>query len=272
MPELPEVETVCRFIEPLIKGKIIQSINVPKNYKKALVKYNSKQLTKILKNSKVLSVTRRAKFIIINLSHGTLCVHLRMTGRLQTSINPKLDKKYVTAWINFNDQSKLYFRDTRKFGKIYFYENISALDQTLGVEPLSKNFTASLCHSLLNSKKGQLKPILLNQKIIAGIGNIYADEILWATKLHPQKRSGNLSMKKCAEICKHTKRILNKSIKDNGTTFQSFYFGDNATGDFANKLKVFDRTDKNCYRCKTKIIKIRVAQRGTHLCPKCQKL
>lgn len=271
MPELPEVETVARYINRRVRGKVFASVATPNNYRRALNKISSRRLSKILRGQKIKCVSRRAKYVVIELERGVLCVHLRMTGQLLTGQIGSAEKKYITACFKFRDGSQLLFHDVRKFGRIYYYEDLAHLDRKLGIEPLSTNFSPQVCHALLTARARQLKPLLLDQRVIAGIGNIYADEILWACKLNPSSPSNRLTKKDCKAICQATRRILNRSIKLNGTTFKSFYFGAGNSGEFASNLKVFDRTGEPCPRCRTAIIKLRVAQRGTHICPKCQK-
>ncbi len=272
MPELPEVETVVRYVRPRLVGKRIASLSLPANYKRVLSGLTEHQAQKILKQQKITGVERRAKLIVLQLERGLVCIHLRMTGELLLDRPSTKDLKYVTAQFKFNDRSSLWFKDVRKFGKIHYYADPADFHRRYGVEPLSQAFTSQACHAALTSTKRQIKPLLLDQTVIAGIGNIYADEILWASKIHPQQNAATLSSQQCAEICRHTRRILKKSITLNGTTFKTFYFGASETGDFVNFLKVFDRTGQACPRCRTCIEKIRVAQRGTHFCPKCQKL
>lgn len=271
MPELPEVETVVRYLRPKLEGQTITRAHLPKQYTKALHNYSLPDLNAAIKNRTILSVTRRAKYIVLNFDSGILCIHLRMTGRILLSPPTEADKKYITAWFTCADGSGIYFKDVRKFGRIYFYEDPTLFDAGLGVEPLSAAFSTTFCRTLFHSSKRAMKPLLLDQTKIAGIGNIYADEILWAAGIHPTRNSKTISDEESAAICSHTKRILRKSIKLNGTTFQSFYYGEEASGTFKAALKVFGRTGEACSRCTHTIIKIRVGQRGTHVCPHCQQ-
>lgn len=272
MPELPEVETVARCLDRQITGKQIVCLKVDKSYTRVLATHTPSQLERHLAHKTITGVSRRAKFVIINLTTGLLAVHLRMTGRLYTNVPEDTPLAHIRLSIRFSDGSHLYFQDVRKFGRVYYYDNLSPIDCRHGIEPLSSSFTSELLYELLRSKKRMMKPLLLDQRIIAGIGNIYADEALWAAKIHPMSTSVQVSQKKTIALHTAIQHILTESIKRNGTTFQSFYFGgDNTQGEFREQLNVFGRQGNPCPRCKTKIIKTVVAQRGTHLCPRCQR-
>lgn len=272
MPELPEVETVVNDIRPKILGKKISKIKLPSNYKRAIGNANLSSINKSISNSKIKAVKRRAKYIVLHLeSGGVLAVHLRMTGRLITKIN-KEDKKYVTLTLHFKDKSYLAFRDVRKFGRWDYFKKYEDLDNKLGVEPLEKDFNFVCLKNLCKSKKKRMKHLLLDQTIIAGLGNIYVDEALFAAGVHPESLSNKVPDENLKLLSLAIKRILKKSIKSSGTTFSSFYYGDSKKGNFEATLRVYGREGEPCKNCKGKITKIRVQQRGTHICKKCQKL
>ncbi len=163
-------------------------------------------------------------------------------------------------------------RNYRKFGRLYYYETLDFINQKLGVEPLSKHFTDEWLYQNLQNNKRQLKPLLLDQSFIAGLGNIYVDEALWFAKLHPQQIGSSISRKKSDILHSAIQRLLQTAIDNQGTTIINFYFGEGKKGNFREQLQVFGRQGKNCPRCKSVIEKIRVAQRGTHICPLCQKI
>lgn len=271
MPELPEVETVVRYLEPHLLGKRVVRVRLPKSYKQAVATHAPAALTRILKEQKIRAVSRRAKFIVLTLDSGFLCIHLRMTGRLFVGELDPAFRKHVTATVVFQDGSSLYFHDTRKFGRIYYYSDLDELEARLGVEPLSKDFRAELLYALLRSRSRMLKPLLLDQKVIAGLGNIYVDEALWRARLHPRRLSDGLNRKSSKALHQAIRAVLRESIRLNGTTFNSFYFGDGASGEFRTKLSVFGRQGEPCPRCAATIVKMKVAQRGTHICPRCQR-
>ncbi len=271
MPELPEVETVVRSIRPLVIGKTIKAVETAANYPKVLATHSPPDFNRLIVSQNILGVRRRGKYIIMELSSGYLLIHLRMTGRLLARLGPEDKSRHITATIIFSDGTKLYFKDYRKFGRFYYSESLDFLEEKLGVEPLEGNFTALWLITQLKKSNRKIKPLLLDQAFIAGLGNIYVDEALWAAKIHPQTSSGRIGATKIRKLHSAIREILLLSIEQNGTTIINFAFGDNSTGEFVNQLQVFDRKDRPCPRCQTSIIKIRVAQRGTYLCPKCQK-
>ena len=271
MPELPEVETVVRSIQPLVVGKTINAIETAANYPKVLATHTPSQFNKHVVGQTIKAVSRRGKYIVLQLENGFLLIHLRMTGRLLARLGPEDKSRHITATIVFSDRSKLYFKDYRKFGRFYYSESLAFLENKLGVEPLGDEFTAPWLISRLKDSKRKIKPLLLDQSFIAGLGNIYVDEALWAAKIHPETISNKISRNKTIMLHDAIQLILKQSIAKNGTTIINFKFGDGETGEFVNELKIFGRTGEPCPRCNTKIIKTRVAQRGTYLCPKCQK-
>ncbi|MCL4163452.1 UNVERIFIED_CONTAM: hypothetical protein GTU68_030656 [Idotea baltica] len=271
MPELPEVETVIRNIKPKIMGKKISKMELPNSYKRVLGGKTLSFFNKKIQKNRILDVTRRAKYIVLQLENGVIAIHLRMTGRLMTEIT-KEDKKYTSVKINFTDKSALFFRDVRKFGRFDFYNNFSELNNKLGVEPLSSDFNLIILKELCSKRKKRMKHFLLDQTLIAGLGNIYVDEALFAANIHPESLTNKIPTENLKKLCSAIKKILKKSIESNGTTFSSFYYGDNEKGSFESTLKVYGRTNKNCYKCKSKIVKLKVQQRGTHVCNECQTL
>ena len=270
MPELPEVETVVRFIRPNIVGKTIQTVTPQNNYDKVLETHTPCQFNKLIAGDSIIAVKRRGKYIVFNLDNGYLLIHLRMTGRLLLKLSKDDKPKHLTAIIHFKDKSSLYFKDYRKFGRLYYYETLDYINNKLGVEPLSKNFTENWLYIKLQKSKRQLKPLLLDQGFIAGLGNIYVDEALWFAKLHPQQIGSTVSRKKSNVLHGAIQRLLQTAINNQGTTIINFYFGEGKKSNFREQLQVFGRQDKNCLRCNSVIKKIRVAQRGTHICPRCQ--
>jgi formamidopyrimidine-DNA glycosylase len=272
MPELPEVETVVQNIKPKIIGKTILSIKPQNDYDKVIETHSPANFNNLTAGKRIVDVFRRGKYIALQLSKGYFFIHLRMTGRLMTELSQDDLQKHLTAIIHFKDGARLYFKDYRKFGRMYYYENMDFINNKLGVEPLSSDFTDKWLYDNLKETKRQLKPLLLDQSFIAGLGNIYVDEALWFAKLHPQQLGVSVTKKKSDLLHGAIQRLLNTAIENQGTTIINFYFGEGKTGNFREQLKVFNRQDQNCPRCDKKIIKIRVAQRGTHICLNCQKI
>tara|TARA_S200000501_G_scaffold378030_1_gene438754 strand:- start:4293 stop:5105 length:813 start_codon:yes stop_codon:yes gene_type:complete len=270
LPELPEVETVIRSITPkIIKQKII---GIKLNWDKTLYTHSESELNKSLKNKCISSVSRRGKYIIIHLQNRFLIIHLRMTGKLifqKKNIKPLQHSRFE---ILFNDKSKLIFTDIRKFGRIGYHENLNFLNNKLGLEPFSKNLNTKYLYNKLKLRPGPIKGTLLNQSIIAGIGNIYADEILFKIKVHPQIPAKTLNSKKLSELILATQSILKNAIDSMGTTIINFSFDKNSSGKYGSQLKVFNKNNEKCQSCSNYIKKIKCAGRGTHFCPHCQKL
>ncbi|MFH1853309.1 MAG: DNA-formamidopyrimidine glycosylase [Candidatus Neomarinimicrobiota bacterium] len=271
MPELPEVETVVRSIRPLIAGKTIAAVFTAANYPQVIATHSPQKFNRLVAGQSVVAVGRRGKYIVISLDTGFILIHLRMTGRLLSRLGENDKPQHVTITINFQDGSKLFFKDYRKFGRIYFTANADFLEEKLGVEPLSDKFTDKWLSTGLKQSSRKIKPLLLDQSFIAGLGNIYVDEALWTARIHPETSSKRISPSKVRQLHAAIQNILQRSIEQNGTTIINFAFGENSTGEFVNELMVFGRESQSCLRCGTTIIKIRVGQRGTHFCPKCQQ-
>ena len=212
---------------------------------------------------------RRGKYIIFTLGGGYVFVHLRMTGHLTTSVKFK-DRKYITAEMVFSDRSSLYFKDFRKFGRFGYSDNIKHVNQLVGVEPLSSVFSFQYLLRELKKYKRQIKPLLLNQGFICGLGNIYVDECLWMARIHPKTISNNLPKKNIEVLYSSIISVLNEAISLKGTTIINFNYAANRGGEFGQHLNVYGRAGQPCYRCKKTIKKIFVGQRGTCFCVNCQ--
>ncbi|MHB1864925.1 MAG: bifunctional DNA-formamidopyrimidine glycosylase/DNA-(apurinic or apyrimidinic site) lyase [Candidatus Saccharimonadales bacterium] len=288
MPELPEVETVRLGLANLITGKIVRSVNFDwsKSFPNELVKVN-----KYLYKAKIVKVNRRGKVLIIGLSSGySLLIHLKMTGQLvyrdklehfgaghpSDSLIGRLPDKSTRVTVNFKDGSKLFFNDQRKFGwmKLVKTADISNIQfiRTLGPEPLDPDFTwQNLKQRLMLRPRTAVKTALIDQKIIAGVGNIYADESLWLAKIHPMTAIKDLSIPKIKLLHKSLIAVLTLAIEKGGSTDRNYVNAKGQKGSYINIAKVFRREGQACIRCTHKIQKIRVAGRGTHYCPYCQR-
>ncbi len=268
MPELPEVETVANSVRKHILNKSFESIHL--NWKKTLENFTIDRFNVKAKNNPVIDVYRRGKYIIIAFDDCILAVHLRMTGKLYVVEELDVNKKHISLYLKFSNKYLL-FEDTRKFGRFYLYRNINYLDEKLGVEPLSDEFSEDWLLNNIKNRSRQIKPLLLDQSFIAGIGNIYADEALWYASIHPLSISSNLSKRKIKILREGIIKVLSESIKLGGTTIRDYTYDFSYVGSYAINLNVFGKEGHNCSRCNTIIIKNKVAQRGTHFCPKCQK-
>jgi len=166
---------------------------------------------------------------------------------------------------------QLVFEDTRKFGRFYYYTSGDFLDKKLGIEPLGEDFTAEWLIENLHCKKRMIKALLLDQRIIAGLGNIYVDECLWQSGIHPETKSNKIQKKNISTLCESIKNTLQSSIAAHGTTIVNFSYLNGRSGKFSNQLQIFGKDGQPCALCKTEIKKKQVAGRGTHYCPRCQK-
>jgi formamidopyrimidine-DNA glycosylase len=270
LPELPEVETVVRDLRPYLQGKKIKKLYLQPGASKTL-QGTIANFNKAVCNQKIISLERRAKYIILRLPVGFISVHLRMTGRLYGQRPQVKDLPFIRATFELSSGQKLYFQDVRRFGKIKYWPKSEPFEERLGVEPLSDQFTKEFLQQLLLKSSRQVKAFLLDQKSIVGLGNIYVDEALWRARIHPLRKTNNLNPKEIKDLWLAIRKVLQAGIDNCGTTFDSFYYGAEQMGKYAKLLKVFDRVGEKCQRCASEIIKIKVATRGTHICQKCQQ-
>ncbi|MCK4716328.1 MAG: bifunctional DNA-formamidopyrimidine glycosylase/DNA-(apurinic or apyrimidinic site) lyase [Candidatus Marinimicrobia bacterium] len=275
MPELPEVQIIVNdLINAGLIGKTITDAKV--FWKKTIALPSAEEFIQTISGQTISNIRRRAKYIIFDFQSGLhLLIHLRMSGKLQLiSPNTKPDK-HEHVILHFSDKFDLHFHNTRKFGRMYLINNPDLILGKLGPEPQADTFTAEIFKKRIQSKNRQLKPLLLDQTFIAGLGNIYVDEALWEAKLHPQQIASRLSGKKLEALYHAIRFVLQKGIDNLGTTLgngkSNFYSTGQRRGRNAEQLNVFHRTDQPCPRCNTSIVQIIVGQRSTHICPKCQK-
>jgi formamidopyrimidine-DNA glycosylase len=270
MPELPEVETVARALRPNLIGR--RMIGVRNTWPRHIDRPDLAELLARIQGSEITGVSRRGKFLLFPLDSGdTLIVHLRMSGHLSvTDSSEKADKHTHTVFL-LDDGHELRFRDTRKFGRVYLVDNLDEVVGKLGPEPLDDAFTADALHELIGGRKRVLKPLLLDQAFIAGIGNIYADEALFYAGLHPQRRSDTLSADDVARLHKAIQEVLQLGIEREGASISSYRKPDGEKGSMQGDVAVFRRTGESCYNCGSPIQRIVLGGRSTHFCPSCQK-
>lgn len=264
MPELPEVETIARSLEPELIGKTILDANV--FWARTLATPTVRKFKEQIKGQKIMGVSRRAKYLIIQLKSYNLLIHLRMSGDLLLRDSKIKPEKHDRLTLTLSGNSYLAFNDTRKFGRVWLTDESESVLGKLGPEPLEKGFTAEWLHQNLNARKRQLKPLLLDQTFIAGLGNIYTDECLNIAKLHPLSMSNTVNQKQAEALHKAIRAVLKEGIRRNGASIDWVYRG----GDYQNHFRVYDQQGKPCVSCGTIIQKFTVGQRGTHICPKCQ--
>jgi formamidopyrimidine-DNA glycosylase len=230
-----------------------------------------------LKAQKFIEIRRRGKYLVFKVADGlTMLLHLRMSGRLHL-VTAKLPRdKHEHVIFSFDDGRQLRFHDTRKFGRLHLLKDPDRILDRLGPEPLTSGFTAKSLAECLRNRRRSLKPLLLDQTFIAGLGNIYVDEALWEARLHPCRQAASLKISEVKMLHRAIPRVLKRGLKNLGTTLGTgkgnFYSVAHRRGRNEDLLKVFRRTDEPCPRCQSPIERIIVGQRSTHICSKCQKV
>ncbi|WP_026693686.1 DNA-formamidopyrimidine glycosylase [Peribacillus kribbensis] len=275
MPELPEVETVKRTLVELVTGKVIENIEIhwPKIIKRP---EEIQQFKDALIGQTIRGVGRRGKFLIFYLDQYSLVSHLRMEGKYRVSPEEEPYDKHTHVIFTFTDHSQLRYRDVRKFGTMHVFkkgdeENHPPLNQ-LGPEPISEEFTAEYLKARLSRTKRKIKPVLLDQNVVVGIGNIYVDEALFRAGIHPERTASELNFEEVERLHKEIILTLSEAIEKGGSTIRSYVNSQGKIGSFQVELNVYGRQGENCKVCAAPLIKLTVGGRGTHICPVCQKL
>ena len=274
MPELPEVETVVVGLRPLLTGKVIKSLRYY-DWPATMGGRNPEAFAQGIAGRQVEGIRRRAKHILIELDNGhVLGVHLRMTGSLTYHAQPQEPQKATRLIFDLADGGQLHFRDARKFGRVNLLapDEIEGFIGHLGPEPLLDGFTLAGFRAMLASKKGKLKPLLLDQRFLAGLGNIYVDESLFTSKIHPLRQANTLSDEEIAALYSAIRAALQQGIDNRGASFDSYRDALGEKGGNQMRLNVYGRAGKPCPRCGAPIERIVVGGRGTHICPNCQRL
>lgn len=270
MPELPEVETIRRALrdgerggEPLLGHRVVGSHLL---WERTLAEPTPEEFQDRIIGQTIRGFGRRAKYLLIQLDRDTLIIHLRMSGDLLVEKESDPVAPHHRFMLIFEDQTRLAFNDTRKFGRIWLLDDPAMLFEKLGPEPFDESLTPERFHALLSARSRQLKPLLLDQSFIAGLGNIYTDEALHRSHLHPQTLACDLTPAQSGDLLENIRSVLKAGIDANGASIDWVYRG----GGFQNQFQVYDRKGKPCYQCGTAIERIVVGQRGTHICPQCQ--
>jgi len=274
MPELPEVETVVRDLRAHgLEGRTVVRARV--HWARSVGTPSATAFCKGLRGARVAGVRRRGKFIVMDLVDSrSVLVHLRMTGRLFFAPAASAREVHQHVIVDLDDGRSLRFRDTRKFGRWYLLPDAQSKLGGLGPEPLDKRFTAAHFVRRLRPRRGMLKPLLLNQAVIAGLGNIYVDEALFEARLHPERRCATLTDKDLRRLYRAVRKVLRRGVRAMGTSLgraqTNFYSVAGRRGRNQDRLKVFRRHGEPCPVCGTAIERILVCQRSTHFCPQCQ--
>ena len=274
MPELPEVQTVITYLKPKVINHTIQNVDV--YYPKLLKNSSFEEFKSFLKNETFTDIERRGKFIIFHLTHNkTFVVHLRMEGKLfaqPLDSEPNLPQLLAEIYL---DNCVLRYYDTRKFGtfEILYSSNPTELKSVkkLAMDAIDDKFTPDYLFDQVKHSSGKIKNVLLDQSVVAGLGNIYVNEVLFASNIMPDRIAKTLSYEDCVNLVKYSKEILNQSIKHNGTTIHSFKVNDFTTGGYQDFLQVHGKKKQKCPKCGNPIQFGKVNGRGTYYCPHCQK-
>ena len=270
MPELPEVETVVRGLRAPLVGRTIQSVWY--DWAKVIQTPSPEQFAARIQGQTVRAVNRRAKYILCELDHDILAIHLKMTGRLYVvdQSNNQRDDQWVHIRFDLDHDKQLRFSDARKFGRVYLASSVEEIAPDLGPEPLVDAFTVAVLQERLRNRHKQIKALLLDQTFVAGVGNIYADESLHRAGIHPLRAADSLTEAEIARLYETIRLVLNNGIDHEGASINWYRKPDGTQGESQHHFTVYDREGEPCLTCGQPIIKIRVAQRGTHYCPNCQ--
>lgn len=276
MPELPEVETIVRSLRnggqfgPSVLHRRVKAAHV--DWDRTIAEPDAENFKGLILGRSIDSVTRRGKHIVMHLDEGYLLVHLRMSGDLRVEKALSEDgqavafKKHDRMVLTFEDNYRLAFFNPRKFGRVWLTDDLDHLLGGLGPEPLEDDFTAEMFFNMLQRHQRQIKPLLMDQTFIAGMGNIYTDEALFSSRIHPLTRSNQLSRQHAETLLSNMRYVLSEGIRRNGSSIDWAYRG----GEFQNEFQVYQRTGEECPVCSTLVERIVVGQRGTHFCPQCQ--
>ena len=271
MPELPEVETTRRGIEPYILGKTIQQLDVRQPRLRWPV---PKQLARYLRGQQIERVARRGKYLLLGTGRGTLIIHLGMSGSLRILKQATPPGPHDHVDLLLNNDTLLRFTDPRRFGAwLWTADPVEQhpLLEKLGPEPLSDSFNTDYLHSHSRNRKQAVKIFIMNSHIVVGVGNIYASEVLFRAGIHPSRAAGRISRQRYTLLVNSIKTVLQAAIEQGGTTLRDFVGGEGKPGYFQQQLQVYGRTGKPCYKCGTPVKVTRLGQRSTFYCSQCQR-
>ncbi len=267
MPELPEVEATAQYLSERIVSTTVTSVRVL--WERTISVPSVKEFSERLLGAEITRVFRRGKFVVLELrkeSTSFMLIHLRMSGSLDVIASTNELHKHDRLDLLLSTGRSIRFNDTRKFGRAYHYDSLDEIEKKIGIEPLSPLFTPKKLFELLQAHRTKIKPFLLNQSVIAGLGNIYVDEALWESKIHPLTPTNAVPQKKATLLHEAIQRVLGEAITKLGTDF-----GDNVVHGGMYTPKIYGRAGEKCLRCGKEVIRIVVGQRGTHICKMCQK-
>ncbi|ULL14462.1 DNA-formamidopyrimidine glycosylase [Paenibacillus sp. H1-7] len=275
MPELPEVETVRRTLNQLVQGKTIESVSV---HLRRIIQLpeEADEFRLLLEGQTIHSIERRGKFLLFKMDDFTLVSHLRMEGRYGLYDKNDPLELHTHVVFHFSDGSELRYKDVRQFGTMHVFPKGRELEEKplvkLGLEPLDESFTLEAFLAKLSGRTTKIKPLLLNQEYIVGLGNIYVDESLFLAGIHPERETSSLSSAELAALYEAIVKTLNEAVAVGGSSVKSYVNGQGEIGMFQHQLKMYGRKGEACPDCGHEIEKTVVGGRGTHFCPNCQPL
>ena len=270
MPELPEVETVKNELAPHIIGRCVT--NVTHLWEKIVKEPPPPEFISRIAGQKITDISRHGKYLIVSLSSGDkLILHLKMTGSLLLEKNDAEPPKFTRAIIHLDSGQNIYFRDPRKFGVLKLVKNTKEIDAKLGPEPLEETFTLKVFTERLTNRKAPIKALLLDQKFLAGVGNMYADEALFAARIDPRRASNSLKKPEIKRLYDAIHQVLLEGLKYGGASVVTYFHPDGSVGTAHQHFNVAHGQKKACPVCGVPIERIVVRGRGTYYCPKCQK-
>lgn len=272
MPELPEVETTVRGLQAALVGRTIVDVRIL--WARSILAPAPDVFAQRLRGQTVNDVGRRGKWVVITLVGGdTLLVHLRMSGRLVVESGACLDNRHLRALFLIDDGRRLSFVDPRKFGRLWLGSDPAEILGRLGPEPLADGFTTARFKAMLAGQRRRIKPLLLDQRFLAGLGNIYSDEALWRAHIHPLRPANTLTSIEARRLHRAIQTVLRAAIAGGGTTLadEAYQRTDGQPGRFTEQLAIYGRAGEPCPRCGATIERITLGRRGTHFCPHCQR-
>lgn len=281
MPELPEVETYVRELEPLLAGEIVAGVTV--RWSRSVAVPTAAAFVNALQGKRFVEFDRRGKYMVFGLTgdgsskQQTLIVHLRMTGRLTVYPTPTAPNKHTHVIFDLRAGRQLHFQDSRKFGRLWLVDHAETVLGKLGPEPLSEAFQVEEFGNRLSTRSASIKALLLDQAVVAGVGNIYADESLHLAAIHPARAGNTLTASEVTDLHAAIRTVLEQAIAGRGSSLggsniQNYQRPSGELGAFQSQHRVFQRTGQPCTTCGEPVVRIVLAQRSTHFCPRCQPL
>jgi formamidopyrimidine-DNA glycosylase len=272
VPELPEVETFRADLERVLVGRTFTGAHA--DWPRQLPRNEPRELDERIRGQRVERIGRHGKILHLDLTHDALLIHLKMSGRLLIVRAREPADKHAHVVFGLDGGDELRFHDPRKFGRVWLLSDPIAVLGALGPDALDPELTAGAFKARIRARRGRLKPLLLDQTFVAGIGNIYADEALWLARLHPLRAAGGLSDREIGRLYRAIRSVLETGVLARGATITTGGYRDlgGAEGGMAAQLKVFRRTGLACPRCGSKVARTVVGARSTHFCPRCQGL